>query len=110
MAAITASKGMIGAAARMVGCHRDTITDMAKRRPEVQEVIEAETELALDLTVLALFKAIDAGNVQAIKFFLLCKGRDRGYVLKSDVVVSGGVSQADLITGSVEREAQQKRG
>ena len=49
-----------------------------------------------------------SGDVKAIKFYLLCKGRDRGYVLKSDGVVSGGVSLADLITGGMEEEAKAK--
>lgn len=101
IAAIEACKGMISAAAKMLGCDRGTITDMSKRRPEVQAAIEQANDMALDLSELALFKGIQMGEPQLIKFHLKCKGRARGYIEKSDVVLSGGVTLEDIITRSL---------
>jgi hypothetical protein len=106
MGALTASHGMIRAAARMIGCDKDTILDMAKRRPEVQAVIENERELQKDMTELALFKAINAGDVKAIAFYLRCQARDRGYIEKSDVVLSGGITLEQIMARSFDLQAE----
>ena len=62
--------------------------------------------IEIDLSELALFTAIQKGEVNAIKFHLKCKGRARGYVEKSDVVLSGGVTLEDIMTRSMQLDEQ----
>ncbi len=104
------TKGMIAAAARVLGCDRGTIYDAAKRHPAIQDAIDGERELQLDKTELVLFKAIEKGEGWAVCFYLKCQGRKRGYIEKADVHLAGGVSLLDLINAGMEEEAQQKRG
>lgn len=96
---------MISPAARILGCDRGTIMDMAKRIPAVQVALEEENELAVDMSEIALFQAVAAGKVDAIKFHLKCKGRGRGYIERADVVLSGGLTLGEIIEASMAPSA-----
>jgi len=100
ISALMSTKGMIAAAARMLGCDRGTIYDAAKRHPAIQDVIDGERELQLDMAEIALFTAISKGEGWAVCFYLKCQGRKRGYIEKAEAQLAGGMTLADLILGS----------
>ena len=108
--ALMSTKGMIAAAARMLGCDRGTIYDAAKRYPAIQDAIDGERELQLDLTEIALFTAISKGEGWAVCFYLKCQGRKRGYIEKADVHLAGGMTLEQIVAGSyeLERQAEEK--
>jgi hypothetical protein len=94
--AIQASRGMLSAAARMLGMGRASIYEYAKRYPQIQAAIEHENELQLDLSELALFKAIDKGESWAVCFHLKCKWKPRGYIERPEGTF-GDVTLAQLL-------------
>lgn len=63
-----------------------------KRIAETPNLIAAMQDIEhywLDHTEIKLFEAIDAGNVEAIKFYLKCKGKKRGWLEARDYYVMG---------------------
>jgi transposase-like protein len=82
---LSATRGKIAAAARQLGCDRETIYDYKKKYPEIDHTLDAERELQLDRTELKLYQAIDKGESWAITLYLKTQGRGRGYVAKVDI-------------------------
>ena len=87
---------MIAAAARQLGCDRETIYDYKKKYPNIDQTLDAEREMQLDRTELQLFMAIDKGEPWAIKLFLTTVGRSRGYTTKQGVG-HDGVTLEELV-------------
>lgn len=85
--ALRASRGMIAAAARMLGCTRQTIYDAIVRHPEINQVVAGERELMLDQAELKLQEAIDGGEGWAVRYFLSTQGQARGYIERQRVDV-----------------------
>ena len=94
---------MIAAAARQLGCDRETIYDYKKKYPHIDQTLDAERELQLDLTELRLFQAIDKGEPWAIKLYLTTIGRSRGYTTKQGVG-HDGVTLEELVGAIPPRE------
>ena len=78
--ALRASRGMIAAAARLLGCTRQTIYDAIIRHPEINTVVAGERELMLDTAELKLMEAVEGGEAWAVKFMLATQGQSRGYI------------------------------
>ncbi|MCG3777311.1 MAG: hypothetical protein JW395_4189 [Nitrospira sp.] len=83
-AALHQSRGMVTAAARVLGCNRQVVYNYRSRYPQIDEVLTEARELQLDRTELALFRAIDKGESWAITLYLKTQGRERGYTAKQD--------------------------
>lgn len=79
LAALKKTMGIVTQAAEAVGVSRTTIWQWRKEDPEFSAACEECTEVAIDFAENALMKNIQAGDTQAIKFFLSTKGRNRGY-------------------------------
>lgn len=77
--ALTKTMGIVTQAAQAAGVTRATIYNWRKEDPEFDAACEECTEVGLDFAENALMKNIQAGDTQAIKFFLSTKGRKRGY-------------------------------
>jgi len=78
--AIRESHGILTAAAKKLGCTRQTVHDYVKRFPTVREAYEEESESLVDFAEMKLFEQIGAGNIAAIIFALKAKGKARGWV------------------------------
>lgn len=95
--ALRASGGVIAAAARMLGCSRNTVKRYIRTYVTVEEVFEEENETSLDTAEEALLDYVRGEldgldlktRLQAIKFFLSTKGKDRGYTKKQERKHSG---------------------
>lgn len=62
-----------------------TLTFYRSEWPELDDLIYDVREYVLDEAEDALYKMITKGlNLEAIKFILLTKGRDRGYVIRKE--------------------------
>ena len=90
---------MIAAAARQLGCDRETIYDYKKKYPHIDQTLDDAQELQLDRTELQLFKAIDKGEPWAIKLYLTTIGRSRGYTKKQRVGHDGATLE-ELVLSS----------
>ena len=82
IAAIPGTGGIITAIARKVGCSWDTAKKFIVNYPTVAQAYANECEVIGDLAETELFKAIKAGDLSAIRFYLATKGKGRGYTEK----------------------------
>lgn len=77
--ALRDAKGFLSGAARALGVTRQAIAQRVRKSP-VLSAVEAEcVETNLDTAESRLTDAIDEGAGWAIKFYLQCKGKERGY-------------------------------
>jgi hypothetical protein len=81
------TRGMQGAAAVELECSPGTIRNYAKRYPSVRQALKDEKDLNLDAAELSLLRAVDRGEGWAVCFFLKTRGKQRGYVEKTEVEV-----------------------
>lgn len=82
LTALEKTGGIITPACQQVGISRESIRLWRKEDPEFDAAIAEVNETALDFAETALMKNIQAGDTQAIKFYLSTKGRCRGYAEK----------------------------
>lgn len=82
--AVTNSGGIVSTVAKRLGC--DWLT--AKRRvdedPIIATIFASEKEEMLDMAESGLLGAVQDGDLQAIKFYLMTKGKERGYTYEVD--------------------------
>lgn len=81
--ALRASAGVRSLAAQALGVDRSTITHFAKRHPEIEAIEEDIRETYLDIAEAKLVQAINAGEMQAVRYFLDQHGAARGYGRKT---------------------------
>jgi hypothetical protein len=95
IAALELLAGVYLGAAQKLGCSRQTIANYVERYAEVKLAHERILEERLDLAETVLVKAM-ANNGQpslqldAVKFYLRTKGRQRGYVERSEMAGANG--------------------
>jgi len=98
--ALTATKGMVSLAAKLIGCSPTTVRSYVRRYASVAAAIADQREEVTDVAELSLFKAIQAGEAWAVCFYLKTQGKDRGYVERYE-------TQLDL---TIRREAEKLAG
>lgn len=101
--------GLTMQAAQMAGIgHRATVIKWKHDDPAFAEAVDAAMvearEKTLDMAENALLRAIQAGDFQAIKFFLKCKGRERGYDLRQEIDINATVNRPRIIFEDEERD------
>ncbi len=82
--AVRQANGVLTAAARILGCERQTVQNYANRHPSIKEAICQEREGMVDLAEAALRRAVEQGEAWATCFTLKCLGKDRGYVERQE--------------------------
>jgi len=98
VAALKKSAGIMGPAMAAVGIeYRSTIWRWRQDDPEFDEACNEAQERALDMAETALFKNIQSGDTQAIKFLLSCKGKDRGYVEHNQLDINATVTRPRIV-------------
>lgn len=98
--AIKGSAAIITTIKNRVGCDWYTAKKWIEEHPTVQRAYIAEAETVTDMAESNLFKAMKAGDLSALKFYLATKGKDRGYVQKSEIAMT--VPEEDL-DNAIER-------
>lgn len=84
--------GNITMACEQVGISRQTFYRWKNECAEFKDVVENIDEYLVDFAEHSLMRQIREGNTVATIFYLKTKGKKRGYVEKSELDVSGGVS------------------
>lgn len=82
--AIRTSRGILAAAARSLGCERETVVNYCKRYPTVQAAYDEQREVLVDIAESQLIKQVDAGTEWGVKWVLATLGKDRGYVTRQE--------------------------
>jgi transposase len=84
-AAITASRGLVAAAARRLGVSRQAVYKAVQRWPELGEVVDDQRAELLDLAESKVYAAVARGNLKACCWVLDRLGKDRGYSTRVEV-------------------------
>jgi len=88
--ALREKHGNLSAAARFLGCSRNTISRYIDLYPTVKAVADEERETLIDFAENQLFKQVQDGNITAIIFTLKTIGKSRGYVERQEVTGAEG--------------------
>lgn len=89
--ALQKSLGNISQACTIAGCNRDTYYRYLDTDPAFKAKVNEISEVAKDFVEGKLMKAINNDDLTAIIFYLKCKAKDRGYIDKQEMDVSGKV-------------------
>lgn len=88
--AIPGSGGIISTIAGRVGCAWHTARKYITEYATVAAAYADECEKVTDIAESTVIKAIRDGDVSAAKWYLTMKGKDRGYMPKSELDVTTG--------------------
>lgn len=95
--ALKKSGGVVTPASNAVGISRQTYYNWRQEDPEFAAACDETLELALDLAESALLRNIQAGDTKAIKFFLICKGKSRGYDMRQEIDLNATVMRPRVV-------------
>ena len=87
--AIPGTSGLISAIATKLGVHYRTVLRYRDQHESVRHAIEEEKEKMLDTAESNIHVKIQEGDMDASKWFLARKGKDRGYSEKIDTEHKG---------------------
>jgi hypothetical protein len=90
--AIKKGKGILSAAATVLGCARQTVAVYIERYPTVAAAHKEAKEATIDFVESRLLKNIDNGDTTAMIFYLKTQGKGRGYVERQEVDVTTPVT------------------
>lgn len=101
--ALTQTKGMLYLAAEALGCNHETITERAKKSPDVARCIKAHRGRFVDNSELKLMAAVEREEPWAVGMVLKTLGKERGYYEKTEVDLR-------LLDAIIERELARVAG
>ncbi len=120
LGAIKGSMGIVSKIAHALGgCDWHTAQRYVQRWAETRAAYADESERALDLSESMLLKAVNAGDGPMIRFHLATKGKNRGYVERTELdgpdgrpipisiierIISPGNGEPDSAAGEVPGE------
>lgn len=87
--ALRQTRGMVYLAAEVLQCHHSTVYDYIERHPSVKDASQFESGKMLDAAELKLAEAIMDGQAWAVCFYLKTKGKERGYVERTEQANEG---------------------
>lgn len=85
-----------------IGINRLTFYRWREADPELERMLHEAVEGVIDFTESQLLKAIKAGDVKAIIFFLKTKGKHRGYVETAELIGNIGAKLRPLTDEELE--------
>lgn len=91
--AIPGSAGIITTIAKRVGCNWHTAAKYIEEYPTIAQAYKDECESVLDMAEAKLYKAVEKGDLQAVKYILSTKGKRRGYVERVEQTGADGKAQ-----------------
>lgn len=104
IAAIANTGGIITIIAKNVGCDWHTAKKYIMAHPNVKRAYDAECEGILDLAESKLINLMQNSDFPAIKFYLMTKGKNRGYVERQEVS-NFNIEVSELTDEQLERIA-----
>lgn len=108
--ALTENGGFVYLTADKMDIHPQTMTNYIKRWPELRKTIKYAKRKALDEAESRLLECIRNNDIRAIKYFLSCKGKRRGYKTHKEISVNARQEQTLVtIDAPVELSEAKKR-
>lgn len=89
--ALEKTLGIVTAACKQVGISRVTHYEWLREDEEYKKAVNDISEVAKDFVESQLFKQIKDNNPTSTIFFLKTKGKDRGYIERTEVVHDLGI-------------------
>lgn len=89
-AAIKGSRGVKSVIAARLGCARNTVYNYLDRWPDLQTLLDDESEALVDTAEVMLASAVASGDIRAITFTLATKGKARGYSQRTEITGADG--------------------
>src|SRR5471032_2121685 len=104
-AALRDNDGHPSLAARELGVSRQVIHERINRSPVLQTVVSDIDSELLEIRLGQITKAMRAGDMATVRWFMERKGRDIGYGKKSEVIMSDAQIEAIVRSfgGDVEK-------
>ena len=97
ISALTKSLGIVTTACKEVGIDRSLHYRWMNEDEKYRAEVESLADVALDFAESMLHKQIQAQDTAATIFYLKCRGKKRGYVERSEQVVSGSLGVVTAI-------------
>jgi hypothetical protein len=88
-AAIGLYRGNISAVARQCGVDRTSVIEFIEKRPAMQKLLADVRTGMIDDAESSLYRSVVKGELGAIKYYLNCHAKDRGY--GESLTVEGGM-------------------
>lgn len=85
--AIENSGGIISTIAKRLGCDWMTARRYIDAHIEAVQALKAEQEAMLDMAESNLLAQVQSGDFPAVKFYLMTKGKERGYTYETSTAV-----------------------
>lgn len=83
--ALEKSLGVVTSACKIANCSRETFYKYCKEDEEFKSKVDDISNITLDFAESQLHKQIKEGNTTATIFYLKTKGKNRGYIERSEV-------------------------
>ena len=97
--ALEQSLGVVTTACKAVGISRAVFYEWQKKDSDFSAAVAELDNVALDFAESALYKQIQEGNTSATIFYLKTKGKNRGYVERTEIT---GANNTPLLLPTVQ--------
>jgi hypothetical protein len=96
--ALEMSLGVVTSAVKAVGIHRSTHYEWYNEDPEYRKAVDDIVNVSLDFAETQLFQSMKDQNVAAVIFYLKTKGKQRGYIERSEFEFKKGEPDLSELT------------
>lgn len=96
--ALEMSLGVVTSAVKSVGIHRSTHYEWYNEDPEYRKAVDDVVNVSLDFAETQLFQSMKDQNVAAVIFYLKTKGKQRGYIERSEFEFKKGEPDLSELT------------
>lgn len=96
------TRGIVSLACERIGITRQTYHLWRKNDPEFKKASEEIVEYQIDFVESRLLDKIESGSDTAIIFYLKCKGKERGYVEKTELDITSNFTNIKVDFGSID--------
>lgn len=90
--ALAANHGLLVQSAMALGCSRQALSNFVKKRPHLNEFRKEQVDIVLDVAESNVINGIYAGDEKYTRWFLERRGKDRGYVTRSETTGPDGTA------------------
>ena len=102
IAVIPGTGGIISTIAKRVGCVWNTAKAYIEKHPSVKRAYDDECERVLDLAETVIIDSITKSDTQTAKWYLMMRGRGRGYAQTTRSEVTGKDGKPIQLTQVIE--------
>lgn len=88
--ALIQTQGIQSEAALRLGVADSTVSKRIQKSEKLLELVRSLREKNVDRAERSLMRLVDEGDLGAVIFFLKCQGKSRGWVERSELVISPG--------------------